>query len=335
MSALKNNTASNYTLLLIAVLILGSGCFEGAPRRHPLDPQGENYQDAAGVTVQVTSFYSPLLPLSGATVRLTPGSFWGVTDERGQTFIEDLPSGSYTILVEKIGYASQSQSIQVTAGDDADLNVSLPGLPAFTHIDINSNHISRWWPPPEELFRLNVDVALDDPDGVADIEEVWLFIPDFEFNIKLGAPTEPGRYVVSFAENELPAPLSALVGHELVFYAMDRSDITNTSSPMTISRVIDTPPEAIAPIGLELLETDAPELSWESTPISFPHTYEVNVVRVDNNLQNVVLSFSNISSDNLSIQTSALPTGEYFWTVSVVDEFGNRSRSREAGFRIR
>ncbi len=316
-------------------MLLGSGCFEGAPRRHPLDPQGENYQNVAGVTVQVTSFYAPLRPLSGATVRVTPGSFWGTTDAQGQTFIENLPSGSYTILVEKTGYAPQSQTIQVTAGDAASVDVRLPGLPAFTKIDINSNHISRWWPPPEELYRLNLDITLEDPDGVADIEEVWLFIPDFEFNIKLGAPIEPGRYVESLSENELPAPLGSLVGHELIFYAMDRSDITNTSDAITILRVIDTPPEAVAPIGLADIETNAPRLSWESTPVNFPYTYEVNVVRVDNNLQNVVLSISNISSDSLAVQTSALTTGEYFWTVSVVDEFGNRSRSREAGFRIR
>jgi hypothetical protein len=29
-----------------------------------------------------------------------------------------------------------------------------------------------------------------------------------------------------------------------------------------------------------------------------------------------------------------LPTGQYYWTVSVLDAFGNQSRSKEAAFRI-
>jgi len=61
----------------------------------------------------------------------------------------------------------------------------------------------------------------------------------------------------------------------------------------------------------------------------------VDVVREETNIQVSVESHENIPSLQTSIRVAnPLTPGDYFWTVSVVDAFGNRSRSKEAGFRI-
>lgn len=311
-----------------------TGCFEGAPRNNPLDPRGENFQDAGGLTVQVTTFYAPKRGLGEVTVQTDPGNFTGQTDASGTVFIPDLASGAYTIHASRDGYATQSTVIEVTAGEFSNVALALPGLPEFLDIDINTVHISRWWPPPQELFRLNLNVELDDRDGLADIESVWLEIPSLDYRVNLSPQTTPGTFSRLIQGDSLPAPLPALLGQDMFLYAEDRSATINQSEKQAIFRVIEASPLAVSPRDLDLLDTSSPALSWEATSINFPFTYTVNVVRVDNNIQNLVRSIPEIPADSTSLQLDALATGEYFWTVSVVDAFGNTSRSREAGFRI-
>ena len=324
----------NYTHLLLLVLFLGTGCFEGAPRRHPLDPQGENFQDIGGLSVLVNSFYAPRQGLTEATVRLTPGSFIGETDAQGRVFIPDLESGNYIVTVEKPGFAKRAIETAVSAGETINLEVLLPGLPVFEQISINTVHISRWWPPPEELFRLQIQTSVNDPDGLADIETVWLELPDFGFSVSLRNQFEPGTFQHILQETELPVSLASLLGHKMILRARDRTSSETESETLGIFRIIESSPIAVEPQGLVLLSTDTPRLQWQSENINYPFSYKVDVVRVDNNIQNLAWTLSNIPSDSSSVLTAALPRGEYFWTVSIVDEFGNLSRSREAGFRI-
>jgi iron complex outermembrane receptor protein len=56
-------------------------------------------------------------PVSGVTVRLINSSFGTATDESGSYTISDIPSGSYTLQVTAVGYASQRRDI--TIGSDA------------------------------------------------------------------------------------------------------------------------------------------------------------------------------------------------------------------------
>ncbi len=318
----------------MTALLTLSGCFEGAPRNNPLDPRGENFQDEGGLTVQVTTFYAPQAGLEGVTVQTDPGNFAGPTDASGSVFIPDLASGTYTLTASLPGYATQTTRVDVTAGEFSTVAISLPGLPTFSNIDINTVHISRWWPPPQELFRLDIQADLTDSDGLADIEEVWLEIPAFDFRVDLSTQTTPGRFGRLIQGDSLPTTLPALLGRDIFLYARDRTNSINQSDKQALFRVIETSPLAVSPRDLSLLDTTAPALSWEAAAISFPFTYKVDVVRVDNNIQNVVRSIPNIPSDSTSFQLNTLAAGEYFWTVSIVDEFGNTSRSREAGFRI-
>lgn len=318
----------------MTVLLTLAGCFDGAPRNNPLDPRGENFDDAGGLTVQVTTFYAPQEGLGGVTVETDPGNFSGQTDNTGAVFIPDLASGTYTIKAARAGYATQMATIDVTAGEFATVSLALPGLPEFLDVAINTIHISRWWPPPQELFRLNLQVEMGDRDGLADIDEVWFEIPALDYRADLSAQTTPGSFGRLIQGDSLPATLPALLGQEMFLYASDRTGAINVSEKQAIFRVIESSPLAVSPRDLSLLDTSAPILAWEAIAINYPFTYMVDVVRVDNNIQNLVRSIPDIPSDSTSLQLDALAAGEYFWTVSIVDNFGNTSRSREAGFRI-
>ena len=146
---------------------------------------------------------------------------------------------------------------------------------------------------------------------------------------------EPGKFVHTIPASRLPAGLDALLGHALSLRAIDRSGFENTSSATTIIRVIDETPLALSPDDLSLLDNDQPIFEWAPVVLPYPYTFRIDVVRVDQNVQSTVQVIEDIpSTETMHVASEAIPTGRYFWTVSVVDEFGNRSRSREAGFRI-
>ena len=96
--------------------------------------------------------------------------------------------------------------------------------------------------------------------------------------------------------------------------------------------MISPTPLALSPEDLTLLSNDLPEFTWEPISLAYPFSYRIDIVRVDQNIQSLVQTISDIPSTAVSMQaTDTLASGEYFWTISIVDEFGNMSRSREAG----
>ena len=64
-------------------------------------------------------------PIAGASVVLA-GTRWHVTtDENGQFRIAEVTPGTYTVIVSRIGYARQSQSMTVAAGQEVTVDVAL------------------------------------------------------------------------------------------------------------------------------------------------------------------------------------------------------------------
>lgn len=325
-----------YQISLLVLVFIVAGCLDGAPRNHPLDPRGNAFTEEGTLALKVTNFYPPLNGLADVNVQLSPGSYIGKTDAEGALFISGLDTGIYELHIQKDGFAERKQSVEVVATETRFLDVPLPGLPVFTRLDIGTVHISRWWPPPEELFRIEIAAEIEDSDGLNDIDRVWLEIPDFNFADTFSvAPVRPGNYTHILRETQLPVSLPALLGHDIIIYARDRTKMIGSSESQNLFRVIDQIPLAGDPQGLALLPDPIPVFSWEPFSLEYPFTYRLDITRVDENIQSVVASISNIPSDSVSVTAPApLASGEYFWTVSIIDAFGNRSRSREAGFRI-
>ena len=323
-------------LIVISCLFIGtSGCFEGAPRRHPLDPLSENFIDEGTITARVTSFYAPQTALEDVEITVTPGGLTGKTDASGLISFPGLPSGSYTVSISKPDFASFTDTVVVSPGEITQLEMGLAGLPTFTRFEIGSVHIRRWFPPPEELFMIDVLAEVDDSDGLADIDSVSVVIPDFGFSVPLSIQSEPGLFRQTLSSEQLPVNLQSLYGRSFYLEATDRAGFSNSSPPKTLIRVIEETPLALEPQGLVLLNDPTPTFTWEAITLSFPFTFRLDIVRVDDNVENTVQSIENLSSSLTSTDAMApLPTGRYFWTISIVDEFGNRSQSREAGFRI-
>ncbi|MBD0256867.1 MAG: TonB-dependent receptor, partial [Cytophagales bacterium] len=64
-------------------------------------------------------------PLPGAGVQLEGTSYGGVTDTDGRFTLDNLPAGTYTLTVTLLGFAPHRQSVALTAGTNATVEVAL------------------------------------------------------------------------------------------------------------------------------------------------------------------------------------------------------------------
>ncbi len=319
--------------VLVAVLCMG--CFDDPVRDHPLDPLGENFIDRGNMIIRVTGFYPPLEGLNGIEIQIIQPLLIGRTNAQGEYRSPELDVGSYQVTISGEGYASIDTLVSVSAGETSRLDIPLPGLPVFSAFALHSLHLSRWFPPPEELFSLEIVAELDDFDGLADIDSLWLVSNQPAFKEEIFVEVTPGRYVHSIPSDRLPAGLVALQGREFQLLAKDRSGEINWSDPQSMIRVIEETPLALDPDNLTVLTESQPTFNWAPMTLQYPFTFRLDIVQINQNVESIVQTIESIPATDTTITAvSPLLAGNYFWTISVVDEFGNRSRSREAGFRI-
>lgn len=321
--------------LFVSLAVCGLvGCLGDASHSNPLDPLSNGFEEVGIYNGRVTGIYSPFQGLSGASVWLTPGPFLAQTDSDGQFHFDRLPAQNYNVRAEKDGFSTVIDSVRVRVGRVVGDTLRLDGLPVVSNLELVTVHHSRWWPPPLDLFSLEVTATVSDPDGAPDVTQVWLEIPEMNFADTLIATTEPGLFVRNLTEADLPAPsLSSLLGRTLQIRLLDRAGIDNVIPARSLVRVIEQTPVATDPQGLVAVADATPKLTWDKMRLAYPFEYHVEVIRQEANVAIQVQTMAGISPDSTSVRVSApLAPGTYSWAVSVVDEFGNRSRSKEAGF---
>ncbi len=330
---------------MVCVLSLagGAGCLGDAPHDNPVDPQSALFVREGGVFGLVTDRAGT--PLSEAEVRLIPGRSGAQpelvtrTDSRGEFEILGAAEGSgYRLMVHKEGYDDgMIEAIEIKPGIVEELSAfRLNALPFITNTAFRTIHISRWW-PSNDLFFLEVNADVADADGPFDIERVWFEIPDLNYSITLDARVQPiGRYDKLIRADSLSprVSLQSLLGKTLRINVRDKQGIIVTSDAGQLVRVLEDIPNALEPIADALLDTNRPTLIWEPFPPRFDFTYRIDVFLDEDNFDPLVRQVTNIPMDVTTLQLESLPTGKYFWTVTVVDEFGNQTRSKQAGFLI-
>ncbi len=310
-------------------------CFNDAERNNPLDPKSDNFKKVGAVSGQTFTFYAPFTPLQNVEIRLQPGPFVSKTNAQGQFLINDVPEGRYQITASKEGYALVSDSVDVQVGQTTHADFNLDGLPNVISQSIISCHISRWW-PQNDLFLLEIVAQVEDPDGAGDVELVQIQIPELNFLDTLEITQTLGTFMKKIPESKLPGKnLQDVLGREIFLTTLDRAGSQTTSKPNFLARIIELTPETESPQGLVTLQVPTPTLIWKPVTLPFQFSFNVEVVRVDQGINNTVWTLSNIGNATNSVTVAdSLVSGTYFWTISVVDEFGNCSRSKEASFLI-
>jgi len=319
--------------LEIGILVIAfAGCVPDAPRDNPLDPDSPLYHNVADVTGTVTTFYPPYRPIVNVLVLALSSGSASLTDQNGTFTIHALAVGEHALVASKTGYASDTVHVIVKAGIMNQVNFHLDALPTFSNLSATTSHIAQWWPGP--IYQADFAVMVNDNDGATDIDSVLVVIED-SIRRLMSYSLIDRRFHSTIKSEELPSgALQWLIGRPIVIVAHDRPGNTSSSPAMFITRIIDETPVAASPSGLDTASA-RPTLIWNAVYLPYLFSFEVEVVRVDAGYQTSVWKRTNLVNTSTSINvTSSLSNGTYYWTVAIVDEYGNRSRSKEASFII-
>ncbi len=319
-------------IILIFLLV---SCFNNADRDNPLDPRSEKYQDYGKLQGHVYTYYAPFQPLSSAKMTLIPGYQSTFTDEYGAFYFNNLAPGNYLITVDYENYAPDSSQVHIISNKTTAIQFNLDGLPRLDSLCLTSGFAHEPFPiEPTRLFDCKAKVC--DPDGPADIENVSIIIPIFDFRNTLKLSETVGNYQRGFRESDLTVTnIEELLGHEIFIEITDRAGKICRFGPKFLVRVIDEEPEIESPRGLALV-TAQPMLKWNFIRVPFSFTFKLEVYRIINQYYYYdVLTVSNLPSDVIEHQIqTALKPDLYWWTISIVDEWGNWSRSERATFQV-
>ncbi len=323
----------------LAAVVALAGCLGQAPHDNPLDPESASYRDAGAVAGVVTGIYPPFAGRAGARVHLIPLS--GAGEERvvrtaadGTYRVDALPAGRYGVRAEGDGLQGAADTVTVTVGAVAEARFALDALPIVTVPVVRTVHIENW-PPLSPVFQVEVSAEATDPDRVADVDSVFLVADGLPVRLPL-AETTPGHFTATVDAALLPdGRVQSLLGRTLTIQATDRSGGTGVSAPFSLVRVVEQTPLTFRPqVPGEAIETNPPTLEWRPSDLPFAFTYRVELFVQDGaGVPTRVFTQSGLPSTQTALTLpSALAAGSYSWTVWTVDEAGNGSRSRPAGF---
>jgi hypothetical protein len=326
--------------LPLLLLVILAGCLGDVPRDNPLDPLSPAYDDAGTLDGTVTGIYPPFEGRADVRIHLVPLDGEGTerlarTAADGAYRLAGIPAGRYEIRAERDGFRPAVDTTVVIAGGATTLQLQLDALPVVVEQSMRTVHIERWF-PDQPLFQLEVEAEATDPDRASDVESAALVAEALGFRAAL-AEVEPGRFRATLNAADLPGGrVQSLLGQALRIEVTDRAGNAALGPPLALVRVIEQTPLTARPQGLELAAQNPPVLEWRPADLPFAFTYRVDVFLVDGGgLPNLIHTAEGLPA---TATTYALPTalasGDHYWTLWAVDASGNRSRSKEAGFRV-
>ena len=127
--------------------------------------------------------------------------------------------------------------------------------------------------------------------------------------------------------------LEELVGQNFDIEAKENSRPSQIIISGTLRRIIWNEVEFISPSNGETT-SQTPILKWKKFNPGFEFSYKLEIYTIETFPQ-LIWSKQKVVKDSTSYEVDTnLNIDEYFWVIWAVDEFGNRSRSKPASFKV-
>jgi hypothetical protein len=313
------------------ILFLLAGCAPDAPRDNALDPASPQFSPTGSLSGRIISKKTPATGIASALVVLLPSNTATISDSNGYFSFAKIDPGSVALIVQKSGFLPDTVSVTITNGSSVQQTIALDQFPFVTSMKVLTQKIDQWWPGP--IYSASFSATVSDPDGIDDIDSVWFNVGGLQFAMEYSLAAKNFQLVL-FAEQLPSNNLEWLIGKPLTITACDRDHAIANSDPFYVTRIIEQ--EGSPSYPAQDTVSGIPEFRWSPPSVAFTYTYTVTVVRTDAGVQTIVATQKLIDSHQYAWQcTQTLEQGTYFWTLAVVDEFGNISQSKQSSFVVR
>lgn len=317
--------------ILILLLIGLSGCVGDAPRDNPLDPQSDRYVPVGSLTGRLV-MKNTSAGIAGAEIVRLSNSASVETDSGGYFTVSGLATGLQTFIAVKQNFPNDTFSVTIPAGGSAQIIRELNSAPVVISREILTHKIDyvEFFP----RYYISVTASVTDPNGIVDLNAVWFAVSTYRFPMEY-SPTAK-NFSVTVEKDSFPTnSIEWLIGKPLTIVSMDAQGAVNIGEAFTVSRIIEN---SATPITQDTT-TGTPLFKWKPPAVSFNYTSTITVSR--RGTETTVWKYPGLISffEELQYPTDGsvapLSAGNYFWTITIVDDFGNTSRSQESYFVVK
>ena len=317
-------------IILLSVILIFNGC--NAPHDNSLDPENP---DNALYTIEGTVITAGVISnlLKDVQVYWSIDQVYVVTDDNGYFNIRSKELRDGWLYFNKTGYSSDSVMIKWNTQKKISLQERLNDIPAIDSIFIYSSIINKYSSPQ---YQLTFEITINDQDD--NIDSVFVQCPTLQINKSIQKISSK-YFTEDFSDIDLNLfSFAEIIGKNFDIYAKTSSGKIYYSGSSNVKRIITDEIETISPKNEDTLSTNYPVLNWKRFLEGFNFSYMAEVY-TDEPEPKLLWEKKNISADDITItvDTSINITpdnNKFFWVIWCIDEYGNRSRSKPAGFVI-
>jgi hypothetical protein len=323
---------------ILCTLTLISGC-KDAPRDNPLDPSSPQYTNTASVKGRIL-LLNQNSSIALASISSLEDGVSVSSDADGKYSFNNLTVGIQTLVCTKENFIPDTQLVILQSRTTKEVLFELNGAPYVLTQNILTRKIDQYYPSTQ--YFVEVAASVSDPNGLVDVDSVWFAVDTLLFPMDYSVSTK--QFQSTIYKYDLPTnTIQWLVNRPLRIRSKDRSNAVNLSTAFYVSRIIENLATPMYPtISTTTLQMDTtgstPLLQWLPPTVTFNYTYALTLSRVVSNIRTLLWTYTKLNSSSMQLQFPAdtsgltLSAGDYVWTISVVDDFGNYSRSKEAPF---
>jgi hypothetical protein len=307
-----------------------------------MDPSSPEYSNTTSVTghVYLLDINSSL---ASAKVHSIENDITVLSDGNGYFSFQYLSVGPQTLVCSKDNFVSDTQHIVLQSRTSTDVPFYLNGAPYVLSQNILTRKIDQYYPSPQ--YFVDITASVTDPNGIVDVDSVWFSVDTLLYPMEYSVTTK--QFQTTLYKYDIPTnTIQWLVNKPLKIRSKDRRNAVNLSTSFYVSRIIENTAIPTYPTTNPLTQIQdttgsTPMFQWNPPDVTFNYTYTILLSRVESEIRTVVWTYTQIYSSIVQQQylgntgNDTLSAGEYVWTISVVDDFGNYSSSKEASFIVR
>jgi hypothetical protein len=304
-----------------------------APRNNIFDPLNPDYSFGT-IEGYVQTIGFPSSRISEVRVIWQNANLITETDNNGWFRLSSIPIKDGNLVFAKEGY--KSDTLEVIWGESRSFftQVFFNSLPTLDTVAIYTSVINQTGLP--SISNLFVKAWITDLDD--DIDTVYVVNNNLKLKKNLTYFQSEGSYQSSVSSGEMGGNnIEETIGSDFAIMVKDEFDNEFVIGNNRVTRVIKDEVTGLHPSGDSTISMQSQPLTlqWDEFNGGYYCTYLVELYRREDLSSQLIHTVNDIDSETTSYTLPFnLPSGNYYWTIWVIDKFQNRSRSKPVLFKI-
>ncbi|MEE9430199.1 MAG: hypothetical protein V3V16_04105 [Melioribacteraceae bacterium] len=298
-----------------------------APHNNPLDSLNPNNKIST-LEGTIKTISVPQQAIADAEIFWEGENILSKTNNDGYFIIKTIKQVNGWLKVNKVGFSSDSLFVAWEGERNISISFNLNAKPQIDSLLFYSIVINKH--PTKQKYSLLVKIRISDLENDVDTVVIENKILDVSKKMLYNLSTR-------FYEKKLKVEdlqindIDEVIGKDFEIAAFDKGNKKFLLGKTNIKRIIKREVKIYSPSGRDTVKTGKPFLQWERFKPGFKFVYLAEIYTDEVSEELVWAKEIFLEEINYNVE-SKLPSGEYFWVIWAIDEFGNRCRSKEASF---